>query len=92
MYKVKIINPLTENITYTLCKNATDIINTINTELFSGISIVTPAIVYSIMTRKSKVRVPYMELVVIYPKQRHESNPVKLEKDPEELEPNIVKL
>ena len=68
VYKVEIINPLTKTTTQKLCTNATEILQAINAELFSGIQIVTRAIVYSILTRKSRLKVPYMDYVVIHPK------------------------
>ena len=69
-YKVEIMNPLTRITTYKLCINATDIQRAINTELFSGICIVTLPIVYSILSRKSRVKVPYLQYVIIHPKQQ----------------------
>ena len=69
-YKVEIMNPLTRTTTHKLCINATDIQRAINTELFSGISIVTLPIVYSILSRKSRVKVPYLQYVIIHPKQQ----------------------
>ena len=68
VYKVEIINPLTKTTTHKLCTNATEILQAINTELFSGINIVTPAIIYSVLTRKSRVKVPYTDYFIIHPK------------------------
>ena len=68
MYKVEIMNPSTDETTFKFCKNAIEIVKSVNNELFSGIDIVTPAIIYSTLTRKSRVKVPYGNYFIIHPK------------------------
>ena len=69
LHKLEIRSPDTKQITHELCKNVTEIVEFINKELFSGIKIVTPAIIYSILTRKYRVKVPYLEHFSIHPKE-----------------------
>ena len=69
LFKLEIRNPDTKQTTHKLCKNAIEIVKSTNNELFSGIKIVTPAIIYSILTRNYRVKVPYLEYFIIHPKE-----------------------
>ena len=65
MYEVVITLPITNTPVSKPCKNSADIVDFINTTLFSGIKISNLNIVYSLLSRPHALKVPYKDLIQI---------------------------
>ena len=78
MYTVTIKSPNTNTDIIKECKYSTDITDFINNTLFSGINITNNNIVYSLLSRPGKLKVPYKDLITIErskPITKRKSNP-----------------